>query len=221
MSLVGPYLAGCVLLVAAGVAKARRPADTARALGALLPTRARPGLGALTGAVRALALLESALGAAAIVWPRPALAGTVAASYLVFAVVVAHARRRGGPLASCGCFGTPDTPATWLHAIVDLAVAVAAAVVAVAGPGGGGALAELSGQPLHAVPLVVVALVGAGVAYLAMGPAARLGAAAAAVRTVGTWADDAGAGDAPPFTMAAATVPLPDPTRRDARDRIR
>ncbi len=36
--------------------------------------------------------------------------------------VVAYARSRGGALASCGCFGTPDTPATLLHVVVDLVV---------------------------------------------------------------------------------------------------
>ncbi len=44
MELIGPYLAACVLLVAAGVAKALRPADTARAVAgtlALPPTPVR------------------------------------------------------------------------------------------------------------------------------------------------------------------------------------
>jgi hypothetical protein len=172
MTLAGPYLVACFLLVAAGVAKAARPSDTARALHDLVPA-VPPAVAPV--AVRVLACAEAVLGAAALVAPVRAVAAAVGASYFVFSVVVAYARRRGGPLASCGCFGTPDTPATRLHLVVDLVLAASGAVAA-ATLRQGAAFAELSGQPLHGVPLVLSAAVGAAVVVVALGPAARLGA---------------------------------------------
>jgi hypothetical protein len=110
MELIGPYLVACVLLVLAGGLKAVRPDDTARALAPLIPGRARPrfSFGRLRQLIRTAAGLEAALGVVALVWPRPIVAGLVAASYLAFAAFVAYARAKGGALASCGCFGTPD-----------------------------------------------------------------------------------------------------------------
>ena len=61
-----------------------------------------------------------------IAFPRPVTAALVALSYLCFFGIVAVARRRGGPLATCGCFGRPDTPPTALHLVIDLALAVTA-----------------------------------------------------------------------------------------------
>ena len=124
MELIGPYLIGCTLLFFAGVTKAARPDDTARALGPLMPRR----LGGLVQfrhvrtIIRLAAMFEAGLGVVALILPRSLTAAFVAASYLTFAAVVAYARSRGGALASCGCFGTADTPATFLHVVVDLAL---------------------------------------------------------------------------------------------------
>ena len=79
MELIGLYLIAAGLLVVAGVAKAARPDDTARAMAALLP--GAPPLGVMRWLVRAGALAEAALGAVAIVFPRPATAALVALSY--------------------------------------------------------------------------------------------------------------------------------------------
>ncbi len=169
MILLGPYLVATTLLVVAGVAKAGRPGDTARAL------RLPPGL------VRGAAGAEALLGAGALLWPHPPLAGAVALSYLGFAGFVALARRRGGALASCGCFGTVDTPPTRLHLLVDLALAGSALAVALAsrgGAGGGGRslMGLLGREPWAGVPLVASSLLAAGLVYLALGALARLGA---------------------------------------------
>lgn len=170
MILVGVYWAGCLLLVAAGVAKARRPADTARAVAAAAPSL---GLATARRGIRALALAEAVLGAVAVLYVGPVPAALVAASYLGFALFVGLARRRGGPLASCGCFGTPDTAPTRLHVVLDVAVAAAASVVAVRAPGGTiGAV--LAGQPLGGVPLLAMSLVLAYVAGLALTGLGRL-----------------------------------------------
>ncbi len=174
MELIGPYLAACVLLVAAGVAKALRPADTARAVAGAFPF-AFP-LRLMRGVVRSGAALEAALGAAALLRPGPATAGLVAASYLLFALYVAAVSARGGPLSSCGCFGTPDTPATPLHAVVDLFLAGSSALVA-ATVASGTLPGLLSGQPWRGVPLVLLSLLCAWLVAMTLGSLARLGAA--------------------------------------------
>ena len=145
MELIGLYLVAAGLLVVAGVAKAARPDDTARAMAALLPgppplrlrALARPGRRAGGGRARrrghrcSRARLTAAL---------------VALSYVAFVGVVAVARWRGGPLATCGCFGRPDTPPTALHLVVDLVLAAAAATVAVGAPRHGHA-GDAAGPP--------------------------------------------------------------------------
>ena len=172
MELIGPYLIACVLLIVAGVAKAVRPADTARALGALVPVP----FPWLRGVVRVGSMAEAALGVVAIALPRPGPAWLVALSYVGFAVIVAVARSKGAAISSCGCFGTPDTPATMLHVLVNLALAGAAATVALAGASGTIA-SVLSQQPLHGLPLVAVSALGAWLTYLALSGLARVQAA--------------------------------------------
>ena len=173
MELIGLYLIAAGLLVVAGIAKAARPDDTARALGALLPSA--PALPLLRRVVRVGALAEAALGAVALAFPRPATAGLVAASYLCFFGVVAYARRRGGPLATCGCFGRPDTPPTALHLVIDLVLAAAA--VAAGAPSGGTLVTQLAHQPWAGLPLVFVSAVGLWLTALALSALAALTAA--------------------------------------------
>jgi hypothetical protein len=172
MELIGPYLIACVLLIVAGVAKAVRPADTARALGGLVPVPYRW----LRGAVRVGSVAEAALGVVAVALPRPGPAWLVAVSYAGFAVIVAVARSKGAAISSCGCFGTPDTPATMLHVVVNVGLAVAAATVALAGVTGTVA-SVLSHQPLHGLPLVAVSGLGAWLVYLALSGLASVQAA--------------------------------------------
>ena len=172
MELIGPYLIACVLLNVAGVAKAARPDDTARALGVLVPVPYRW----LRGAVRVGSVAEAALGVVAVGLPRPGPAWLVAVSYTGFAVIVTVARSKGAAISSCGCFGTPDTPATMLHVVVNVGLAVAAATVALAG-GTGTIASVLSRQPLHGLPLVAVSGLGAWLVYLALSGLASVQAA--------------------------------------------
>ena len=178
MELIGLYLVAAGLLVVAGVAKAARPDDTARALASLLPG---PPAAArvMRWLVRTGALAEAALGAVAIAVPRPATAALVALSYVCFFGVVACARRRGGPLATCGCFGRPDTPPTAVHLVVDLVLAVAAAIVAVGAPRHGTLVTQLAHQPWAGVPLLFVSAVGLWLTALALSALAALTAATA------------------------------------------
>ncbi len=170
MILLGPYLMASALLVVAGAAKAARPADSGRAL--------RQGLGGptvpvWTVLVRVGALVEAALGVAGIVRPSTPVAAAIAASYAAFTAFVLLARANGGPLATCGCFGTPDTPPTLGHAMVDVLAACSAAVVAGAGPDAPiGRI--LAGQADHGVPLVAGAVAATWLAVLVLVPLARL-----------------------------------------------
>jgi len=172
MELIGPYLAACALLVVAGVAKAVRPAETARAVAAALPVP----MVVVAPLVRLGATTEAVIGTAGLVRPSPWSASAVAGSYLLFAGFVAVVVTRGGPLASCGCFGTPDTPATRLHVVLDL-VLCTSAVAVVTGVPAAWLPAVLSAQPWHGAPLVLASLLCAWVASLTVGRLALLGAA--------------------------------------------
>lgn len=179
MELIGLYLVAGYLLVAAGVAKALWPGDTARALAALPANRL--GVSWMRRLVRSVAVLELSVGVVALAFPRPVPAWVVAGSYATFAVVVVYVRTSGGALASCGCFGTPDTPATGVHLGVVVVLAAAGAAVALSHPSGS-MLQVLAGQPADGVPLAAVAALAAWLAYLALVALADLQAARALTR---------------------------------------
>jgi Methylamine utilisation protein MauE len=177
MAMVGIYLVAVGLLAVAGIAKSLRPGDTARALAELSRQGRRRGVSMviLTPGVRLLAGLEAVLGLAALVFPTRILAALVAASYLAFAGFVLFARARGGVLATCGCFGSPDTPPTVPHAVVDLGLCAGGVGVAVAGASGTIATV-LDHQPFDGVPLVAASVLTAGLAFAVLSPLARLNA---------------------------------------------
>jgi hypothetical protein len=169
MELIGPYLMACALLIGAGLAKAMRPRDTARSLAATLPLR----FTTMVAVVRAGAILEVLVGAIALAVPRTLPAALVALSYVLFTGFVLHARATGGALASCGCFGTPDTPATVLHAVVNAGLATSA--IAVAASGQTGTLASMLGhQPWDGVPLAGASALGAWLCFLVLSVMAEL-----------------------------------------------
>lgn len=143
-----PYLAGGLLLVVAGLAKAREPLSLVRALRAA-GLRVRAPL--LARWVRVLAVGEAGLGSLALVSGSSVAAVGVAASYVGFTAFVLRALRSGSPLASCGCFGKTDTPPTAGHAAATAALALAAVLAALAPP---------------AAPSLLLLLVAAVLAYL-------------------------------------------------------
>ena len=158
-ALAGPYLASAALLVVAGGAKLIDPGPLVRALRSV-------GLPAPRLAVRAGAAAELALGAVAAVTGSALAAAGVALSYTAFTVFVLVALRRGGVLASCGCFGKADTPPTRTHVAVTGGLAAVAAAVAVrpVGP-----LPDLlAAQPGSGVPLLVASAAVAATAYLVL-----------------------------------------------------
>ena len=155
----GPLAIAALLLVVGGIAKARTPTDTARALQAV-------GIPGSTTLVRVIAVLEALLGAAALLVGSPVLVALVAASYALFAAFVVRALRAGTPISSCGCFGKIDTPPSRVHVVVDGLLAVAGAAVAISGTDVS-LPAILPEQPLVGIPFVMLVVIGAGLVFLA------------------------------------------------------
>lgn len=162
MTVVGVHLAGCVVLLVAGVAKLLRPDELAVALGRWL----RISRSVATPAVRVLAATEVVLGCAGVVRPGGAAAALVALSYAGFTSYVWLLRRAGAAVSSCGCFGEPDTPATRAHLAVTATFAVASAAVAWSGSDRLGAV--LDAQPAAGLPLLLAAAVVAMLAILVL-----------------------------------------------------
>lgn len=158
-ALAGPFLAAAVLLVAAGGAKLADPLPLVRALrSARLPAPA--------SAVRAVAGAEVGLGLTALLTGARAAAVGVALSYAAFTGFVLLARRRGGVLASCGCFGKADTPPTTTHVVVTAALAAVAGAVAVRPLGPVPDL--LAGSPLGGLALLLATAAVAATGYLVL-----------------------------------------------------
>ena len=123
----GLYAASAALLLLAGAQKVADPQPLVRALSSM-----HIALG--SSWIRAAALGELLLGVAALSSGSRVVAGLVAASYTGFTVVVGLALRRGGVLASCGCFGKRDIPATGTHAAVTAGFALVALGASVGAP---------------------------------------------------------------------------------------
>jgi hypothetical protein len=178
MELIGMFFVASGLLVLAGVAKAVRPDDTARALILLAGRNPRiPSLSLTRHAVRIGALLEAALGMCALLFPRPVTAALVAVSYTLFGFITAYARTHGGALSTCGCFGRPDTPSTGLHVALNVVFVATAVTLALQPPHYTTLVSLLEYQPWGGVPLLLVSAVGVWFAYLALSPLAALEAA--------------------------------------------
>jgi hypothetical protein len=155
----GPFAIAAALLAIGGVLKACSPADTANALrAARLP--GRPALVRLGGGA------EAAVGVTALALGNRVTAVLVAISYLLFALFVVVALRRGTPIASCGCFGKLDTPPSRLHLGIDAAALVAA--LAVAADPGVGLVDVLHRQPLAGAPYLLLVGTGVGLALAAL-----------------------------------------------------
>lgn len=170
MAWTGPLVSVAVLLMAAGLIKLRRPGPTQRAL-------VLAGLPTNTAVVRLLGSVELVVGGTAALAGGRGLRGAAAAAaallFAGFAVFLVAARRRGGPLASCGCFGTPDTPVTATHLVLDGLASATAALGAVRGTPG--LPAAVAAHPAYA-PALIVAVAGlTGLGYVAFAVAPLTG----------------------------------------------
>ena len=144
-----PYLAGALLLLAAGLSKLVSPDSTVDAARSA-------GLPVGRWSVQLLAAVEMVAGVAALLVNSWIAGVAVGLSYVGFAGFLAHGLWRGG-LDSCGCFAGDHAQPSWLHVAVDLAFAGAAfAVAADAGVGSMRAAFD-SGHGLTTAVLVVVA----------------------------------------------------------------
>ncbi|HVM63493.1 MAG TPA: MauE/DoxX family redox-associated membrane protein, partial [Acidimicrobiales bacterium] len=146
--MTGAVLVAALLLVWAGLAKAWRPSGTGRALRSV-------GLPSSDWAVRAIAAVEAAIGAGAIL-AGGAFDVAMAVSYAGFAVWIGVALRRRWPLSSCGCFGVADARPTVAHLVADGALAGVALVAAASRTDPVRALARHPAQGAAAVLLATV-----------------------------------------------------------------
>jgi uncharacterized membrane protein YphA (DoxX/SURF4 family) len=149
-----------LLLIVTGIAKLRRPTDTARALAAMrLPI---PGI--LT---RLVAIAEVAIGVGALVVGTPILFAAQALLYALFLGWVATALAKGVPIASCGCLGRADTPPYVGHLILNAIAIFASAGAVLTGP------VEVSGL-LQLMAMTLPVLVGAALAWIVLDEGARI-----------------------------------------------
>jgi hypothetical protein len=125
-------LAAALLLAGAGVAKLRAPDQAAAMLRRAWWTRMRGGTSLVL--VRAAGAVEFVVGAASIATGGRIAAGLLGCCYLAFLIVAGRLLRRG-QRASCGCFGSTDSPVGAGHLVVNL-VAVAVACAALVRPPG-------------------------------------------------------------------------------------
>jgi hypothetical protein len=113
-----------------------------------------------------LAVAEVFTGVYAVIDANTATAVALAAWYAGFTVFVAVALRRAVPLASCGCLGTPDTPPSPAHLVVDGVFALVAVLVAIDPYGTIDDL--LADQPGGGVPLLLWVAIGVYATYLVL-----------------------------------------------------
>lgn len=158
-SLAGPFLIAALVLALAGARKLVDPAPTRGALRQMgLPWRGP--------IVPIMAVAEIATAVTAVIVGSAWAAAALAAWYLGFTVFVLVALRREVPLASCGCLGSPDTPPTIGHVVVDALFAAVALAVALDPLGSIGDV--LADQPWSGVPLLLWVGVGTYVVYLVL-----------------------------------------------------
>jgi hypothetical protein len=159
-ALGGPAVASAILLAIGGTSKLLRPANTSHALrGLRLP--------AAPSAVRLLAGAEIGIAVGALAGGGRNAWLLVAGAYLGFACFVVLAMSRGGALSSCGCFGTPDTPPTFVHVLVTVSASALALATAVGHPTGP-LLDALADMPLLGVPFLLVTACCVWFAYAAV-----------------------------------------------------
>jgi hypothetical protein len=156
-AIAAPYLAATVLLAAAGAAKTARPSNTANVL-------RTAGLPSHHLVVRLGAAAEMVVAIAALVRPGLITGLLVATSYLVFAGFISMALRRGWVIASCGCFGRPDTPPTRAHLVLNLGAAGCAAWWSLVPPTN--LTSAFDHQPWGGFPLALVTAVVGYLGYL-------------------------------------------------------
>ena len=150
---VGVFVAACVVLVVAGVAKVRAPAPVRRAARAIRLPASTAAIVLFGGIEIVVALAGLLIGHAACI--------AVALVYAFLAAVALRLVRRA-PAIPCGCLGAAEAPATVAHVVFNVAAA-AVSVLAAFGPS---PWSRLVADPGPALVLVVLALCCARLAAL-------------------------------------------------------
>jgi uncharacterized membrane protein YphA (DoxX/SURF4 family) len=150
-ALTAPILLAAAVLCIAGVAKLRSPDTATRAFEALgLP--ARPAL------VRALAIVELAIGIWCAIDRSGPAALALACLYAAFAAAAGLLSRRH---SSCGCFGAEELPASLWQAVLSAAFGAVALAGAVAGAHG---LQWVLDRPAFEAATILIGTAGAAYA---------------------------------------------------------
>jgi hypothetical protein len=179
-ALAAPSAVAAAILVVAGAAKLKKPLPVTGSLALLKLPRS-------TALVRGLGSLEIAIGIAALS-AEPRVTYTILAGvYAAFAVFTAWALKLDKPLASCGCFGDPDTPAAPSHVLLTALAAVTAAAAAASGTPTLRALLVTEGW--RVLPLAIYLGVGVYLAFLAFTALPRAVMPVQEGRTKTTWFD--------------------------------
>ncbi len=113
-----------------------------------------------------LGAVELVLGTAGIAFAGASIALGVAGAYLAFAGFVTVALVKGGAVASCGCFGTEDSPPTFVHLVLNLAAAAVA--LGAAATNLGGLTSVIADQPAAGLPFLGFLALGTWFAYLVL-----------------------------------------------------
>jgi uncharacterized membrane protein YphA (DoxX/SURF4 family) len=149
-----------LLLILTGIAKLRRPSDTARALRSMnIPV---PRL-----TTTLVASVEVSVGTGALVLGSSLFLGMQGGLYAVFLAWVAAALVKGVPIASCGCLGREDTPPYWGHLILNGIGVAASAAAAISGQLSVTGLAETAA-------LVLIVGVGTALGWTILDEGARI-----------------------------------------------
>lgn len=123
--LLPAFAAAAILLVIAGASKIASPYMAQASL-------STAGLPAPLAGVRALALCEVAIGAAALIEPSTVTAALAAFAYGVFCLFTVRLLRLADEGIDCGCFGGAGSEVSGVHVTLNaaaLAICAAATVV--------------------------------------------------------------------------------------------
>jgi len=152
------------LLLPTGWAKLRKPYETARALRSV----GWPGNRTLA---LALGLIEVVVGVLVLGIGSVPSVIALGALYGGFLLWLAVAFRTGGVVSSCGCAGTPDTPPTAAHTILNIAALATVAIdLSSSRPG----ISLPSASLLEWTTIVAIIVVGSWLALTLITSGARL-----------------------------------------------
>ncbi|MDG1845356.1 MAG: hypothetical protein P8J01_03080 [Acidimicrobiales bacterium] len=158
----GLFFVVCEVLIISGITKVLSPSPTSAALSDV-------GLPSSIFYVRCLGSVEVVLGIFGILFGGryfPLFVGSLFAFFSIFMVIAL----RNGHMASCGCFGSSNTPPSIIHLLANLGFMVISLVAI----GTSGLSDTLAKQPGFGVPFLISILLGALLIFLclAFGPIA-------------------------------------------------